>query len=54
MTKLSYAPKLFRQFVGFALENKAYWMIPLALVLGAAALVVVVSQGVAPLIYTLF
>ena len=54
MTKLSYAPKLFRQFVGFALENKAYWMIPLALVLGAAALVVVFNDAAAPEIYTLF
>ncbi len=54
MGKFSYAPKLFRQFVGFALENKAYWLIPLTLVLAGAALVVVVSQGVAPLIYTLF
>ncbi len=54
MTKLGYAPKLFRQFVGFALENKAYWMIPLVLVLLAAAMLVGASQGLAPLIYTLF
>ena len=52
MAKFGYGPKLFWEFVGFAPENKAYWLIPLAL--GAAALVVVVSQGVAPLIYTHF
>ena len=54
MSKIRYGPKLFREFVRFAIANKAYWLIPLVMVLGAAALVVVVSQGVAPLIYTLF
>jgi hypothetical protein len=54
MRRARYSGKLFREFVGFALENKAYWIIPLVLVLGIAAVVVVVSQGAAPLIYTLF
>ena len=46
--------KLFRDFVGFARENKAYWIVPLVLVLGAAAALVVVGQTAAPLIYTMF
>ena len=54
MAKISYGPRLFREFVRFAFDNKAYWIIPLAVVLGLAAVVVVVSQGAAPLIYTLF
>ena len=54
MSKLGYGPKLFGNFVRFALEYKTYWLIPLMLILGAAATVVVVSQGAAPLIYTLF
>lgn len=54
MARLGYGPKLIREFLGFARENKAYWIVPLALVLGAAALLVVAAQGAAPLIYTLF
>jgi hypothetical protein len=54
MAKIAYTGKLFREIVRFAVANKAYWLIPLMLVLGLAALVVVVSQGAAPLIYTLF
>ena len=54
MSKLSHGPKLFREFVRFAVANKMYWLIPLVMLLGVAALVVVVFQGVAPLIYTLF
>ncbi len=54
MAKISYSLKLFREFVRFARENKAYWMIPLVLVLGLAAFVMVASQTAAPLLYTLF
>jgi hypothetical protein len=54
MSRIGYAGKLFREIVRFAAANKTYWLIPLVLVLGLAALVVVVSQGAAPLIYTLF
>ena len=54
MAKLTYGPKLFGEFVGFALKTRAYWLIPLIIILGVAAMVVVVSQGAAPLIYTLF
>ena len=54
MSRIRYAPRLIREIVGFALENKAYWLIPLVLVLLAAAMLVGVSQGLAPLIYTLF
>jgi hypothetical protein len=37
-----------------AREHKAYWMVPLVLVLGLAAVVIVASQTAAPLLYTLF
>jgi hypothetical protein len=43
-----------RQFVGFAREYKAYWIVPLVMILGLAAFLVVTSQAVAPYIYTLF
>jgi hypothetical protein len=54
MSRIGYSAKLFREIVRFAVANKMYWLIPLMLVLGVAALVVVVSQGAGPLIYTLF
>ena len=52
--KISYGGKLFRQFVGFARVSKAYWIVPLVLVLGVVALAIVGSNAAAPLIYTLF
>lgn len=46
---------LFREFVLFIRENKAWWMIPILLVLGLVGLLVVLSStGAAPFIYTLF
>jgi hypothetical protein len=54
MAKIGHGAKLFREITRFALANKSYWLIPLILVLGIAAVLVVASQGAAPLIYTLF
>lgn len=54
MARFRYAAKLSRDIVGFARENRVYWIIPLVVVLGLIGLVVVVSQTAAPLIYTLF
>ena len=41
-------------FVRFARESRNYFMIPLIILLALAALVIVVSQSAAPLIYTIF
>lgn len=54
MSRLKASGKLFAEFVRFARANKVYWIIPLILFLGLAALVVVGGQTVAPLLYTLF
>ena len=54
MAKFRDSFKLFAEFVGFARENRTYWIIPLILFLGLAALVVVGGQAAAPLLYTLF
>jgi hypothetical protein len=54
MSKTGYSLKLFREFVGFAREKRAYWIVPLIVVLGLAAALIVSSQVAAPLIYTLF
>ena len=54
MRRAGYGIKLLREFVTFARENRTYWIIPLALLLGLAALLIVAGQVSAPLIYTLF
>ena len=54
MARLRYVAKLSREFVGLARQHKAYWMIPLLVVLGLAAFVIVASETAAPLLYTLF
>lgn len=46
---------LLREFSLFVRENKAWWMIPILVVLsGVGLLVMLGSTGAAPFIYTLF
>ncbi len=46
---------LIGEFWIFIKENKAWWMIPIVLVLGSLGILVVLSStGAAPFIYTLF
>ena len=54
MRKTGYGFKLLRDFVGFARQNRAYWLIPLIVLLGIAGIVIVAGQSAAPLLYTLF
>ena len=54
MSRAGYSLKLFCQFVQFARETRQYFLIPLIIVLALAALIIVVGQSAAPLIYTLF
>jgi hypothetical protein len=54
MSRFGYSFRLLGEFVSFARENKAYWIVPLVVVLGLAALLVVAGRGAAPLLYTLF
>lgn len=43
------------EFVYFLRQNKKWWLLPILIVLGAVALLVVASgSGAAPFIYTLF
>ncbi len=43
------------EFWAFVKENKAWWMIPILLMIGLLAVLVVISStGAAPFIYTLF
>ena len=44
-----------QEFGVFIVENKAWWMVPIVLVLGLVGLLVLFgSTGAAPFIYTLF
>lgn len=54
MGRLGYSFKLVAEFSRFARENKAYWLVPLVVVLLLAGILVVSSQGAAPFIYALF
>ena len=54
MARTRAALKLLGEIVGFARANRAWWMVPLALLLGLAAIVIVAGQTATPLLYTLF
>ncbi|MFC1759359.1 DUF5989 family protein [Planctomycetota bacterium] len=44
-----------QEFMQFIIENKAWWMVPILLVIGLVGLLVILSStGAAPFIYTLF
>lgn len=46
---------LFREFLGFLMESKKWWLIPLLVAFGlVAALVLLGGTGAAPFIYSLF
>ncbi len=54
MSRARYSLKLFRQFVQVARESRQYFLIPLIILLALAAIIIVVGQSAAPLIYTIF
>ncbi|MFQ5486726.1 MAG: DUF5989 family protein [Desulfobacterales bacterium] len=45
---------LLKEFFQFAWRKKAWWIIPIVLVLFFLALLIIVGQSSAPFIYTLF
>jgi hypothetical protein len=49
-----FAWKLLGEFVRFARENRVYWIVPLVVLLGLTAVLIVAGQVSAPLLYTLF
>jgi hypothetical protein len=54
LRRAGYTLKLLVQFMQFAHENRAYWIVPLVLMLGITGFLIVATQGAAPLLYTLF
>jgi len=54
MRFLKYLGRLLMEFLGFAWHNKAWWIVPIVLVLLLLTLLIVTGQSAAPFIYTLF
>jgi hypothetical protein len=54
MRFLRHLGQLLKEFGCFAWDNKAWWIIPIVLVLLLLAGLIVVGQSAAPFIYTLF
>lgn len=52
--KLKYAGRLLSDLLAFARQNKAWWLVPLVVMLLLGGLVIAAGQGAAPFIYTLF
>jgi hypothetical protein len=46
--------RLFKDFWGFAMKNKAWWIIPIVVMLLIITLFIVIGSTIAPYIYTLF
>jgi Family of unknown function (DUF5989) len=54
MLRLRYLFRLLGEILAFARAHKAYWIVPMILVLALVFVLVVTSQGAAPFLYTLF
>jgi hypothetical protein len=51
---LKHLAALMAEFKAFAWQHKAWWVIPMVVVMFMLGLLIVVGQGAAPFIYTLF
>lgn len=54
MKRISYVFTLLRELSEFAAANKAWWLVPIALILLGVAAVITLGGSASPLIYTLF
>lgn len=54
MIFFKYFGRQIKELFRFAWANKAWWIIPIVLVLLLLAVLIVAGQGAAPFIYTLF
>ena len=54
MNKFFHVGSLFRELWSFAMQNKAWWIIPTVVVLLLLGALIFSGQAVAPFIYTLF
>jgi hypothetical protein len=54
MKRIKYLLGLLREIGEFAAANKAWWLVPITLILLIVAALVVLGGSATPLIYTLF
>jgi hypothetical protein len=54
MDRLKYLGRLMAEVWAFARINKAWWLVPIVLIILILGLLIVSGQAVAPFIYTLF
>ena len=54
MRFLKHLGRLLMDFLGFAWHHKAWWIVPLVIVLLLMALLIFLGEATAPFIYTLF
>jgi hypothetical protein len=54
MKRLRHLVRLLAELAGFARENKAWWIVPLVLLLMLLSLLIAVSASVPPFVYALF
>ncbi|MCL1909476.1 MAG: DUF5989 family protein [Kiritimatiellaeota bacterium] len=54
MKFLKHLFRLLKEFGGFAWQNKAWWIVPVIIVLLLISILIVAGSGLAPFIYTLF
>jgi hypothetical protein len=54
MRQLRHLKRLLNEFFAFAWQNKAWWILPIVIVLLVLTSFIFVSSSVAPFIYTLF
>jgi len=54
MRILKYTGRLLGEFAAFAWQKKAWWIVPVVLVLLLMGLLIFAGQASAPFIYTLF
>lgn len=54
MRMLKYIGRLIKEFFEFAWHNKAWWIVPVVLILLLLGFLIISGSAVAPFIYTLF
>ncbi len=54
MIFLRHLGRLLKDFLGFAWQNKAWWIVPFIIILLLFSFLIIFGQTTAPFIYTLF
>ena len=54
MRTVKYMGRLFGELFAYAWQNKAWWLIPLVLILVVFGVLIAIGQTSVPFIYTLF